>query len=121
MIVNKFLDLRIRTDLPSETMDTIQNNHFLKISSSEKEPIKLKFGIDQLLSNETLPKDNLPKGITKPTPTIAIPCSDCVSSIYRCCKVGSSGCSQISDIPEYLAGHIFGTSSATGGLYHATD
>ncbi|XP_072376318.1 uncharacterized protein H2.0 isoform X1 [Diabrotica undecimpunctata] len=115
MIVNKFIDLRIRTDVPSETMDTIQNNHFLKISSSEKEPIKLKFGIDQLLSNETLPKDNLPKGITKPTPTIAIPCSDCVSSIYRCCKVGSSGCSQISDIPEYLAGHIFGTSSATGG------
>lgn len=92
-------------------MDTIQNSNFLNLST-EKQPPKLKFGIDQLLATSK-EKEALPKGITKPTPTMAIPCSDCVSSIYRCCKVSSSACSQTREIPEYLAGHMFGNNATT--------
>lgn len=44
-----------------------------------KEPVKLKFGIERLLSEE-------PK-LAKPVPTMAVPCSDCVTSLFRCCRL----------------------------------
>ncbi|XP_057654135.1 H2.0-like homeobox protein [Diorhabda carinulata] len=117
MIANKFNDIQLNPTLPCKTMNRLQNDNFIKKSPPEKEPLKLKFGIDQLLAksarSDNINNENSHAGITKPTPTIAVPCSDCVSSIYRCCKIGSSGCSHISDIPEYLAGHIFGTSPST--------
>ncbi|CAG9854177.1 unnamed protein product [Phyllotreta striolata] len=92
-------------------MDTVRNSPFVQLSA-EKQPLKLKFGIDQLLSSTSREKHPVfPKGIAKPTPTVAVPCSDCVSSIYRCCKMGSTGCSTGREAPEYMAGHMF----CTGG------
>ncbi|XP_023022726.2 homeobox protein DBX1-A [Leptinotarsa decemlineata] len=94
------------------------NSALFKTTTAEKEPTRLKFGIDRLLSSsDSLPRaqDLSPKGtaITKPTPTMAIPCSDCVSSLYRCCKVSSTGCSPSSEVPGYFGGHLFGSSSGT--------
>lgn len=63
------------------------------IRNIDREPIKLKFGIDRLLSNDnedqedeetTVLNKNLP--ISKPLAQMAVPCSGCVSSLFRCCR-----------------------------------
>lgn len=94
------------------------------LNESRKEAKVLKFGIDRLLS-KTETKEEMKsrlshishsfvsyKGVSKPTPTIAVPCSDCVSSLYRCCKLSSSGCGQ-TDLPGYIGSHLFGSSPST--------
>ncbi|GJQ64994.1 hypothetical protein Trydic_g7156 [Trypoxylus dichotomus] len=69
-----------------DTEDSVIN------TKSEKESIKLKFGIDRLLSSETV---SAPKTyhhqVAKPQPTVAIPCSDCVTSLFRCCSLSPGG------------------------------
>ncbi|XP_018319906.1 homeobox protein LOX10 isoform X1 [Agrilus planipennis] len=64
-------------------------DHCLK-TMPPKEPVKLKFGIDSILaSNPTSLEENCKNSIAKPTPTIAVPCSDCVTSLFRCCSLNS--------------------------------
>lgn len=102
------------------------SEHLFNISSSKKEPQKLNFGIDRLLSTDTskdhcireslyssLQQNMVSANISKPLPTIAIPCSDCVTSLYRCCRVSPSGCSQ-----DNLSG-LLGSSTfmASTGIY----
>lgn len=96
------------------------------ITESRKETKLLKFGIDRLLSTSATPEEKklekdlsnmLPtiisyNGISKPTPTIAVPCSDCVSSLYRCCKVSTTGCIQ-TELPGYIGSHLFGSAPST--------
>lgn len=56
--------------------------------------IKLKFGIDRLLSSETDGCARMDSQyVAKPQPTVAIPCSDCVTSLFRCCSLdpGNNG------------------------------
>ncbi|KAJ8945405.1 hypothetical protein NQ314_009243 [Rhamnusium bicolor] len=103
-------------------MNTSSESLF-SISSSKKEPQKLNFGIDRLLSIDSSKtnciRDSLFSNISqnmnlsnvsKPLPTIAIPCSDCVTSLYRCCRVSPSGCTQ-DNLPGYLGTHSFGSNS----------
>lgn len=62
------------------------------IKKLERGTTKLKFGIERLLAqdkkeDETMPSvSRMNNPITKPVPQIAVPCSDCVSSIFRCCR-----------------------------------
>lgn len=57
-------------------------------TNSIKATTKLKFGIDRLLSSDTDNKTRIDNQfITKPQPTVAIPCSDCVTSLFRCCTL----------------------------------
>ncbi|XP_050298209.1 H2.0-like homeobox protein [Anthonomus grandis grandis] len=59
----------------------------------EKDKPKLKFGMDRLLSSEeNNTSTHIANGsIAKPLPQIAVPCSDCVSSLFRCCRLSPSG------------------------------
>lgn len=97
------------------------------ITESNKEVKILKFGIDRLLSSSGTKTDKkserncyttiLPSiisynGISKPMPTIPVPCSDCVSSLYRCCKVSPTGCNQ-TELPGYIGSHLFGSIPST--------
>lgn len=50
---------------------------------------KLKFGVDRLLSPDEPKSSVLNVGVLTPRPTVAVPCSDCVSSLLRCCRLGS--------------------------------
>lgn len=102
------------------------SERLFNVSTTKKEPQKLNFGIDRLLSTDTskdncireslfssLPQNMISSNITKPLPTIAIPCSDCVTSLYRCCRVSPSGCSQ-----DNLAGLLgSGTFMSGSGIY----
>lgn len=58
-------------------------------SSESSKSAKLKFGVDRLLSPEVpkLPGVHI-GGILAPRATVAVPCSDCVSSLLRCCRLG---------------------------------
>lgn len=62
-------------------------------SETDKGPVKLKFGIDRLLSSEPcsirVSVSRAPSSIlvAKPFPTVAVPCSDCVTSLFRCCRL----------------------------------
>lgn len=49
----------------------------------------LKFGIDRLLAKESQKSnsDDVVQHIAKPLPTIGVPCSDCVTSLFRCCML----------------------------------
>lgn len=106
----------------SETMSV--NTSIFDIPNLEKKPVTLKFGIDRLLStseskthqihgssyvNIVSSTSNLGH-ITKPTPTVAVPCSSCVTSLYRCCKASPTG-STNSDVSGYLGRHIYDHSS----------
>lgn len=97
------------------------------LSESRKETKSLKFGIDRLLSisesneekksekhclSNILPSIISYTSVSKPTPTIAIPCSDCVSSLYRSCKVSPTSCGQ-ADLPGYVGSHFFGSVPST--------
>lgn len=58
--------------------------------SSIRTSTKLKFGIDRLLSSDIVDDNKMRienQFITKPQPTVAIPCSDCVTSLFRCCTL----------------------------------
>lgn len=64
------------------------------IKKLERGTTKLKFGIERLLAQDTSEKQDetmpsvsrMNNPITKPVPQIAVPCSDCVSSLFRCCR-----------------------------------
>lgn len=76
-------------------------------TNSSTKSVKLKFGIERLLSEE-------PK-LAKPVATVAVPCSDCVTSLFRCCRLTP---------PEHVGylgqnqhhHHGFGTGTG-GGIY----
>lgn len=75
-------------------------------TKSEKEPVKLKFGIDRLLSPEINGPKTYHHQVAKPQPTVAIPCSDCVTSLFRCCSLSpgtGNGCREHS--PNGFMGH----------------
>lgn len=67
---------------------------------SNKDNTKLKFGIEALLSSSDKTKHTidgvLGNNLSKPLPTMTIPCSDCVTSLFRCCRLntatGGSSC-----------------------------
>lgn len=94
------------------------------LNETRKETKVLKFGIDRLLSktdSKVEMKSRLShlspsivsyNGVSKPTPTIAVPCSDCVSSLYRCCKLSTSGCSQ-TDLTGYIGSHLLGSAPSS--------
>lgn len=64
------------------------------IKKLERGTTKLKFGIERLLAQDTCEKEDetmpsvsrVNNPISKPVPQIAVPCSDCVSSLFRCCR-----------------------------------
>lgn len=55
-------------------------------TGTDKSQVKLKFGIERLLSTE--PSCNIRLSVSRPLPTVAVPCSDCVTSLFRCCRLG---------------------------------
>ncbi|XP_066150848.1 H2.0-like homeobox protein [Euwallacea fornicatus] len=85
----------------------------------ERETTKLKFGIERLLANDPSDKINeemqtvqrrVTTTITKPLPQVAVPCSDCVSSLFRCCRVRSTGECQSDVLPGisgFLGSHTY--------------
>ncbi|KAL1505783.1 hypothetical protein ABEB36_005264 [Hypothenemus hampei] len=86
-------------------------------NSNDKEPIKLKFGIDTLLSNDKskgLEREIMGgsnkniSSITKPFPQVAVPCSDCVSSLFRFCSA-TGGCQSdiLPGISGFFSSHPF--------------
>ncbi|CAH0561029.1 unnamed protein product [Brassicogethes aeneus] len=102
----------------------------IHLSKPEMESPKLKFGIDRLLSNTTdsstrdqckserphFIANMIETNVTKPLPTLTVPCSDCVSSIFRCCKLSPNRQlegmenlnSQAQDhLPGYMGSHNF--------------
>lgn len=71
---------------------------------SSKSP-KLKFGVERLLQPDG-PRAPLeePRGqLVAPRPTVAVPCSDCVTSLLRCCSLGPNH-QEIGHYPNY--GHL---------------
>lgn len=68
-----------------------------------KDSVKLKFGIEALLSTDEKDKQSLGSvlgsNISKPLPAIGVPCSDCVTSLFRCCRLnttaGGNSCSGV--------------------------
>lgn len=60
--------------------------------TDNKSQVKLKFGIERLLSKSTEPATcNIRLSLSRPSvpiPTVAVPCSDCVTSLFRCCRLG---------------------------------
>lgn len=83
--------------------------HYRNISQTIKTEPKLKFGIDRLLSQD--PSTNHIHQVSKPVPTMAVPCSDCVSSLFRCCRLTPSELQQEQnllrnqqDFPHHLTG-----------------
>ncbi|XP_060531355.1 H2.0-like homeobox protein [Cylas formicarius] len=91
----------------------------------EKGPAKLKFGIDRLLSAEYSRKLNCENGnnnstISKPLPQMAVPCSDCVTSLFRCCRLGSGRSCQhdhLPGLPRYLECPGYGSSGNNSTTY----
>ncbi|XP_048518667.1 homeobox protein Nkx-6.2 isoform X2 [Dendroctonus ponderosae] len=86
----------------------------------DREPIKLKFGIDRLLSNDNEDQEDEEKNvsskslpISKPLAQMAVPCSGCVSSLFRCCRLNSAGGCQsdmLSGIPGFFSSHSYNVS-----------
>lgn len=67
-----------------------------EISLQEKQTPKLKFGIDRLLSDKPPSLRNsevcaVDKFLPVTKPTAIVPCSDCVSSLFRCCSLTPEG------------------------------
>ncbi|KAB0798979.1 hypothetical protein PPYR_06859 [Photinus pyralis] len=85
------------------------------ISLKTDKPPPLKFGIDRLLGSD---QDSAPKSISsnlhhlpKPLPTVAVPCSDCVTSLFRCCRLSPNGGSVLNH-SDVFARQNFGTNSS---------
>lgn len=76
---------------------------------TEREPVKLKFGIDRLLSNDVSKSVTTP--VAKPLATVAVPCSDCVTSLFRCCRLSPSRGGHDQQQGYH---HGFGATSANG-------
>lgn len=71
----------------------IQNESISISTNTVKQSLELKFGIDRLLAREpNIASDEIQslRNITKPKPTIRVPCSDCVTSLFRCCGLNSN-------------------------------
>ncbi|KAK5643735.1 hypothetical protein RI129_007580 [Pyrocoelia pectoralis] len=86
------------------------------ISLKTDKPIPLKFGIDRLLGSD---QESAPKNVSsnlhhlaKPLPTVAVPCSDCVTSLFRCCRLSPNGNTSVLNHSEVFAHHNFGTNSS---------
>lgn len=84
---------------------------------------KLKFGIERILAEEPPPPPPQPEtrcsAVSKPL--VPVPCSDCVTSLFRCCRLSpSGGCAQDA-IGEFFGQHHgFGgatTPTSTSGLF----
>lgn len=58
-------------------------------------PPKLKFGVDRLLSPDEPKPIGSTTQIVAPRPTVAVPCSDCVTSLLRCCRLGAGHSEQV--------------------------
>ncbi|KAK9885663.1 hypothetical protein WA026_012426 [Henosepilachna vigintioctopunctata] len=98
------------------------NRQFVLDSSSTIEPVRLKFGIDQLLADQPKSKFYSNACLDSDTPTdstrlnMTAPCSHCVTSLYRCCNVNSpTGCSQ-GNVSNFLE-HHFGYGIKTSNIY----
>lgn len=98
------------TDLPFSEMETDERQS-ATTNSSKQPSAKLKFGIERLLSEE-------PK-LAKPVPTVAVPCSDCVTSLFRCCRLSPPEHGYMGQNHQHH--HGFGTAGSgahhQGGIY----
>ncbi|CAH1160157.1 unnamed protein product [Phaedon cochleariae] len=101
---------RFQTHSARRTNHLRVSHTIMNQTASQREPTKLKFGIDRLLSSSHNSSERDPPCAPKP---VAVPCSECVSSIYRCCKTNSSGCPQQAEIAGYGGRHIFGCGPTT--------
>ncbi|XP_044255416.1 H2.0-like homeobox protein [Tribolium madens] len=79
-------------------------------TKSEKDP--LKFGIDRLLASEPY-KDNK-SVVAKPLATVPVPCSDCVTSLFRCCRLSPS---TQDNIGEFFGQHHGLSVTPTSSIY----
>lgn len=103
---------------------TCELNNSLNIvnNNNKKEPVKLKFGIDRLLAADqpSLNKDTSALLIAKPLPTIAVPCSDCVTSLFRCCRLSGGG-ERPNHVLNFTAAdqphHGFSTGGGSASIY----
>jgi hypothetical protein len=78
-------------------------------TKTDKDP--LKFGIDRLLAAEPF-KDNKSVSVAKPLATVPVPCSDCVTSLFRCCRLSPSR----QDNVDFLGQH-HGFATPTSSIY----
>ncbi|XP_044748434.1 H2.0-like homeobox protein [Coccinella septempunctata] len=84
----------------------MQKSNQYVMNGSKSEPIRLKFGIDQLLAEDTKP-------IVSSEPNTEVPCSDCVTSLFRCCRLSTSGGCGQGQVSNFL-GHHFGYGTGIG-------
>lgn len=103
-------------------MDSQKNNTTINIRN-EKQPTQLKFGIDRLLatdthssSEETSQMVHHHHHVAKPLPTIAVPCSDCVTSLFRCCRL-SPNSNVMPENCELFGHHQSFGSAANSNIY----
>ncbi|KAL3266088.1 hypothetical protein HHI36_010274 [Cryptolaemus montrouzieri] len=97
----------------------MQKNH--KLDSSRSEPVKLKFGIDQLLAEDSKPKSSQNIGVESEknvqNAEIQIPCVDCVASVFHCCRLDTGSECNTSNVPNFFGCH-FGYESSSTNVYH---
>lgn len=71
---------------------------------------KLKFGIDRLLSSDNNSNEKEVHhqifGLAKPQPTVAVPCSECVTSLFRCCTLNNGETVQHHHEHSFLQHHL---------------
>lgn len=95
-----------------------KNNQYIS-KSSNSEPVKLKFGIDQLLAEDFKPlvttSAPIDRSVGKSENGASVPCSDCVTSLFRCCRLDQSESCGQGNVSNFL-GHHFGY-GATMGSY----
>ncbi|XP_045480599.1 H2.0-like homeobox protein [Harmonia axyridis] len=86
----------------------MQKNSQFVVNGSKGEPLRLKFGIDQLLAEDTKKKTKEETADVKAEVVGAsVPCSDCVTSLFRCCRLGEPGGCNQGQVSNFL-GHHFG-------------
>ena len=91
------------------------------VMKSGKEIEKLKFGIDRLLSldpDNGKPNRQHQHQVAKPQPTVAIPCSDCVTSLFRCCSLSGANSVHEHHSGSYLHHHhVLSPNPSTSSIY----
>ncbi|KAK4887022.1 hypothetical protein RN001_003293 [Aquatica leii] len=98
----------------------VQYNDIATNLKSNKQTNQLKFGIDRLLgsNNESVSKNESVSAhnLAKPLPTVAIPCSGCVTSLFRCCRLGTHE-NALVEHSEMFVHQNYGTSTIPSTIY----
>ncbi|KAF5302166.1 hypothetical protein FQR65_LT08589 [Abscondita terminalis] len=104
----------------SSAMEIQYNEFATNLKNNRQQTSQLKFGIDRLLGsdiesvtkNESISAQNL----AKPLPTVAIPCSDCVTSLFRCCRLGGHE-NSLMEHSEMFVHQNYGASTIPSTIY----